>query len=173
MESVRFKGLRVSSTIVRKALAEGNLRVANSMLGRTYSIEGRVSHGDGFGRKINYPTANVKLRRKKVPLFGIYAVSVFLPEKVKLEGVASLGVRPTVKKDGSPLLEVYIFDFDDYIYGKKIKVEFLKKIRDEKKFDSIAEMVRQMDNDANLARRFFKQNEYYQSNKVIMKNGKL
>ncbi len=155
MSSVVADGKRVSSTAVRAALENGNLAGAARLLGRCYSISGRVIHGDKLGAKLGYPTANVRLNRLKAPLVGIFVVEVPGLASLPVPGVASLGVRPTVTDQGYQTLEVHLFDFDRDIYGKRIEVRFLSKIREEKKFASIEAMVAQMDKDAAAAREYF------------------
>ncbi|HKB82498.1 MAG TPA: bifunctional riboflavin kinase/FAD synthetase [Burkholderiales bacterium] len=155
MTSVVAVDGRVSSTAIRGRLEKGDLSGAQQLLGRPYSITGRVVGGDKLGAKIGYPTANVQLKRSKAPLSGIFIVEVdgLGPEPVP--GVASLGVRPTVKEHGRPTLEVHLFDFDASLYGRRIDVRFLKKLRDEQKFAGIDALVAQMDRDAEQARHFF------------------
>ena len=155
MTSVVAVGERVSSTAIRRRLEKGDLSAAQQLLGRPYSITGRVVDGDKLGATIGYPTANVQLKRSKAPLSGIFVVEVDGLGPEPLPGVASLGVRPTVKERGRPTLEVYLFDFDERIYGKRIGVRFLKKLRDEQKFAGIDALVAQMDRDAEQARQFF------------------
>ncbi len=155
MASVIAAGERVSSTAIRTRLQQGDLRGAQLLLGRPYSISGRVVDGDKLGAKLGYPTANVQLKRAKAPLSGIFVVEVDGLGPEALPGVASLGVRPTVKERGQPTLEVYLFEFNERIYGKRISVRFLEKLRDEQKFADIELLVAQMDRDAEQARQFF------------------
>jgi len=155
MNSVVAVGQRVSSTAIRARLEEGDLIGAQQLLGRAYSITGRVVDGDKLGAKIGYPTANVQLKRSKAPLSGIFVVEVDGLGPEPLPGVASLGVRPTVKERGRPTLEVHLFDFDGRLYGRRIGVRFLKKLRDEQKFAGIDALVAQMDLDAAAARSYF------------------
>ena len=155
MTSVVAGGERVSSTAIRGRLEKGDLGGAQQLLGRTYSITGRVVDGDKLGARIGYPTANVQLKRSKAPLSGIFIVEVDGLGSGALSGVASLGVRPTVKERGRPTLEVHLFDFDDSIYGRRIGVRFLKKLRDEQKFADLDSLVAQMDKDADAARKYF------------------
>ena len=155
MPSVAMAGERVSSTAIRARLEQGDLAGAQQLLGRPYSIAGRVVDGDKLGAKIGYPTANVQLKRSKAPLSGIYVVEVDGLGLEPLPGVASLGVRPTVKEHGRPTLEVHLFDFDGHLYGRRIGVRFLKKLRDEQKFADIDALVAQMDRDAAAARDYF------------------
>jgi riboflavin kinase / FMN adenylyltransferase len=155
MTSVVAHGLRVSSTAIRASLARGDLEGAHKLLGRPYSIAGRVVRGDQLGAKLGYPTANVRLNRLRAPLSGIFVVEVTGLGATPLPGVASLGVRPTVKERGRPTLEVHLFDFDGRIYGRRIGVTFLQKLRDEKKFDDLDALVAQMHLDAAAARDYF------------------
>jgi riboflavin kinase/FMN adenylyltransferase len=155
MTSVVAVGERVSSTAIRARLEQGDLIGAQQLLGRPYSITGRVVEGDKLGTRIGYPTANVQLQRSKAPLSGIFIVEVDGLGPVPLPGVASLGVRPTIKERGRPTLEVHLFEFGQRIYGRRIGVRFLRKLRDEQKFADIDALVAQMDKDAAAARDFF------------------
>jgi riboflavin kinase/FMN adenylyltransferase len=155
MASVTLDGERVSSTAVREALAAGRLDHAATLLGRPYSISGRVVRGDGLGRKLGFPTANVQMKHNRPPLSGIFAVEVIGAADHALEGVASLGVRPTVKVATAPVLEVYLFDFEGDLYGRHVRVRFLRKFRDEQKFADLAALTKQIAEDAADARRFF------------------
>lgn len=157
MSSVLVDGERVSSTAVRKTLHEGDLARAARLLGRPYSISGYVVRGDGLGRQLGFPTANVRIRHNRPPLAGIFAVEVRGDvEGAPLRGVASLGVRPTVKEQGEPLLEVYVFDFAEDLYGRHLRVDFLHKFRDEEKFADVAAMTKQIARDTEDARAFFR-----------------
>ena len=127
---------------------------ANALLGRAFTISGRVVHGAKLGRNLGFPTANIPLKRKP-PLSGIYAVRVHGLEPQPRAAVATLGVRPTVSASGVPLLEVYIFDFDDLIYGRRIAVEFLHKLRDEERYSDLDALTRQIRIDAEQAREYF------------------
>lgn len=154
--SVCIEDVRVSSSGVRIALAAGDFGRARDLLGRVYSMRGRVVPGEQLGRRLGYPTANIRMRRRKPPMTGIFAVRVrgveALHPHAARAGVASLGFRPTV--DGTvPLLEVHVFDFDGVLYGTELEVEFVAKIRDEEKFASLDALVQQMHLDAAEARR--------------------
>jgi riboflavin kinase/FMN adenylyltransferase len=156
MRIVSHAGERASSTVVRQALAAGDLAHAAAMLGRPYTIEGRVAHGAKLGRNLGYPTANIRLRRAP-PVSGVFAVRVHGLGAAALEGVASIGVRPTVESAGEPLLEVFIFDFNESIYGCRIAVEFVHKLRDEERYADLATLTRQIGLDAENARAYFAQ----------------
>jgi len=132
---------------VREALDAGALEHAERLLGRPYCISGRVIHGEKLGRKIGYATANIQLKRLRAPLSGIFVVTVDGIADQPLEGVASLGVRPTVHSNGVPTLEVYIFDFAGDLYRAHLRVNFLHKLRDEAKFDSLEALTAQIARD--------------------------
>ncbi len=159
MPSVTIDEQRVSSTAIRQALASGDLATARKLLGRSYSISGRVVDGDKLGKQIGFPTANIQLKYFRPALSGIFVVAVHgaipsSPTKV-LPGVASLGVRPTVQLDGKPVLEVHLFDFNNEIYGQHLQVDFLHKLRDEEKYADIDTLVRQIEKDVSTAKDFF------------------
>ncbi len=159
VHSVKHDGVRISSTAVRAALAAGQLRAAQRYLGRHYSISGRVVHGDSLGRKIGYPTANIQLKHNRPPLCGIYVVNAHAEGLGVLQGVASLGVRPTVKLDAKPVLEVHLFEFSQQIYGKHLRVEFLQKLRDEEKYPDVETLTRQIALDVEHAKKWFEQHD--------------
>ena len=160
----RGRAFRVSSSLLREVLSAGDVERAVTLLGRPYSISGRVIHGDKLGRTLGFPTANVQLRHNRPPLTGIYAVRVMLtlardratpggaPRQLQLDGVASMGVRPTVTNSGEMRLEVFLFDFDREIYGSHIRVDFLQKIRDEEKYHGLDTLKQQIAQDARDAR---------------------
>jgi riboflavin kinase / FMN adenylyltransferase len=144
-------GVRVSSTAVRERLGRSDFAGAKRLLGRPYRMLGRVVHGRELGRTLGFPTANLRLMRRRPPVKGIMAVRVFGIAAEALIGVASLGTRPTV--DGTDmLLEVHVFDFSGDLYEREIEVEFVAKLRDEVKFDSLDALIVQMKVDAAQAR---------------------
>ena len=150
--SVMENGNRVSSTGIRKLLADGELSRAKKLLGRNYRMTGRVVGGQKLGKQLGYPTANVNLNRRASPVGGIFAVRVEGLDADLLDGVASVGTRPTI--DGiEPVLEVHIFDFERNIYGAYIQVEFVEKLRDEVKFPDLDSLTQQMHIDAAQARK--------------------
>jgi riboflavin kinase/FMN adenylyltransferase len=149
--SVIVDGIRVSSTAIREALADGEAARAAALLGRPYRMSGRIIRGRRVGRTLGYPTANVDLRRRQSAVTGIFAVRVHgLPEG-PVDGVASVGTRPTFDLT-KPLLEVHLFDFDRDIYGEYIHVDFVEHLRNEEKFASIDDLVAQMRLDEENAR---------------------
>lgn len=143
---------RVSSSLIREALANNQLGHANKMLGRPYTICNRVSHGDKRGRSIGFPTANIHLRRTETPLHGVYSVTMHSKKYGDIAGIANLGSRPTVdgKRDQ---LEVHLFDFNETIYGEHVCVSFQHKIRDEIKFDSFDDLKKQIKIDCTEAKK--------------------
>ena len=148
---VRVSGERASSSAVRSALAVGELAGAQVLLGRRYAMRGRVVRGQQLGRELGYPTANMRLRRIRIPLGGIFAVRVHGIGDDALPGVASLGTRPTVG-GAEPLLETHVFDFKGDLYGRELEIEFVARIRDELRFDDLDALVAQMHRDAREAR---------------------
>ncbi|HNQ05082.1 MAG TPA: bifunctional riboflavin kinase/FAD synthetase [Thiobacillaceae bacterium] len=152
LPTVEACGQRASSSAVREALAAGDMATAAQLLGRPYSISGRVIGGDRLGRRIGYPTANIQLKHNRPPLKGIFAVRVQGLERADWPGVASLGTRPTVHAHGRPTLEVHLFGFSRSIYRQHLRVEFLHKLRDEAKFPNLETLIAQIDVDARQAR---------------------
>lgn len=150
--SFKFDDCRISSTEIRKALEQDHLSEAARMLGRDYAISGKVFHGDKNGRKFGFPTANVLLKRRVSPVSGVYAVKVKHDEK-EYFGVANIGCRPTLAGVRQQL-EVHIFDFNADLYGQHIEVAMLKKLRSERKFDSVTALTEQIKIDSDQARAF-------------------
>ena len=146
--------LSVSSTKIRKSLQQGNISLANELLGYQYFLQGTIVHGDKMGRQLGYPTANMQLpdARKLIPAHGIYAIKVHLPNRdTPLKGVMSIGTRPTF--NGADLrLEAHVFDFNEDLYGQVIRVEIISFIRSSQKFDNITSLIEQMDKDSVTAR---------------------
>jgi riboflavin kinase / FMN adenylyltransferase len=148
---IQVQGERVSSTLVRNALAAGNLVQAQALLGRLYSISGKVVHGAQRGRQLGYPTANVHMRHERPALTGVYAVKLD-----GLEAIANLGVRPTIAGIPKLMLEVHVFDFNGNLYGQHVHVEFLHKVREEMKFESLDALKAQIAKDVVVAKDYFK-----------------
>ncbi len=148
-------GTRVSSTRIRQALANAEFALAEKLLGRPYSITGKVVYGKQLGRDLGAPTANLELHRLRAPLSGVYVVEVAGLADSKLAGVANVGTRPTVDASIRANLEVHILNFEDDIYSKTIAVTFLKKIREEQKFDSIELLAGQIQRDIAQGRDYF------------------
>lgn len=152
MDSFLIDHQRVSSTLIRNALDEGALKEASRYLGRAYSICGRVVHGKKIGRAIDFPTANIKVNRKKSPVQGVFAVRMSGLGECMIDGVANVGVKPTLKGNRELLLEVHLFDFKEDIYGRHVDVHFVEKIRDEQKFGSLEALKQQIRKDSEVAR---------------------
>lgn len=158
MHSVLQGGVRVSSTAVRDALSQGDLRAAQRYLGRHYSISGHVEHGSRVGKELGFPTANIQMQHNRPPLAGIFVVRACIEGGRWHNGAASLGVRPTVAENGKPVLEVHLFDFNEQIYGKHLRVEFLHKLRDEERFPDLQSLARQIELDVAQAKQWFEKN---------------
>lgn len=158
MHTFAVEQSRVSSTRIRKALDVGDLMLAQTLLGHPYKMSGRVAHGHKRGRTLGFPTANIHLHRAKVPLSGVYAVQLFGVEGEPLQGVANVGVRPTVSGHNKALLEVHLFDFERDIYGAYVQVSFLYKLREEQKFDNFDALKTQINLDCAEAIAYFNQN---------------
>ena len=153
IDAVTHAGVRVSSTAIRQALRVGDFATAEALLGRAYSMSGRVVHGQKLGRTLGFATANIRPRRRVLPIQGVLAVRVSDGHELcEHPAVASLGTRPTVNGRGH-LLEVHLFDFQGNLYGRRLTVRFVRKLRDEVRFASLDEMTDQMHRDAHDARR--------------------
>lgn len=146
---------RVSSSVLRKALQAGDLDFAHALLGRPYSMAGRVMSGRQLGRTLGFPTANIVLRQRLAPFAGVFAVRVAGLSDRLYEGVANLGVRPTLHAGAQPCLEVHVFDWQADCYGKCLRVDFMSRLREERKFDSLAQLQAQIGRDVQAARDFF------------------
>ena len=151
-ETYEYLNERVSSTRIRKALLENNFSLAKELLGRPYTFSGKVVHGQHLGRTIGIPTANIWLPKQKLPISGVYAVRCSLDNK-SINGIANMGVRPTV--GGShPVLEVHLFNFNSNIYSQRLDVQFINKIREEKKFKNLDMLKSQIQEDIKTAKIF-------------------
>ncbi|WP_432742144.1 bifunctional riboflavin kinase/FAD synthetase [Methylobacter sp. G7] len=150
--SFQVTGLRVSSTLIRDALGDGDLALAEKMLGCCYSVCGRVAHGDKRGRTIGYPTANIQMFRKNTPINGVFAVTMTGIDGNEFEGVANVGTRPTFDGGSKVILEAHLFDFNREIYGRYVEVHFKQKIRDEMRFQSLDELKFQIIKDVAKAK---------------------
>ncbi|KGQ69699.1 FMN adenylyltransferase [Chelonobacter oris] len=155
-DSFHLDQQRISSTLIRQALANDDLALAESLLGRPYSIHGRVAHGNKLGRTIGFPTANIHLHRQVNPVQGVYAVEILTKQGSRYQGVANVGNRPTLNGGTRPLLEVHIFDFAQNLYGQSLEILFLHKIRNEIKFADFAQLKARIAQDVQTARAFFR-----------------
>jgi len=156
LPAAELDGARVSSTRVREALAAADFPKAARLLGRPYAICGRVVHGRKRGRDMGFPTANVRLSRPRAAVSGIFAVRCIGVATRGLEGVASLGINPALQDGGPATLEAYLFDFSGDLYGRRISLEFVKKLRDEAHFASLDELAAQIRRDCDAAREIFR-----------------
>lgn len=155
MPTFLLDGERVSSTRVRKALAEGDLDMAKRLLGRPYSMQGRVAHGNKLGRELGFPTANIFLHRKLTPVHGVYCVKMHGLVDHPWPGAANVGMRPSV--DGTrTLLEVHLLDFNQDIYGRYVEVEFCKKLREEERYPNLDILKEHIANDVVATRKYFR-----------------
>ncbi|MEO8717228.1 MAG: bifunctional riboflavin kinase/FAD synthetase [Burkholderiales bacterium] len=155
MPEVALQGERVSSSAVRAALAAGDLAAAQRLLGRHYAMSGRIARGEKLGRELGFPTANVALP-KRSPLAGIFVVECLLEGETRWrQGVASVGRRPTVNPTAAPLLEVHLLDYAADIYRRHLQVRFLRKLRDEQKYDDVPALRAAIAGDAAQARAYF------------------
>lgn len=152
--TLRDNGRRISSTIVREALSEGRFDRVRKLLGRDYSMSGRVVHGDKRGRTLGFPTANVRVARRVSPVHGVFAVEVAGIKNHPMPAVANIGTRPTLG-EREFFIETHVFDFDGDLYGRRIEVVLRKKIREERKFESIEALVQQIEQDSLTARKIF------------------
>ena len=150
-DTIKVDDQRVSSTRIRQALISNNFKTANAMLDWHYSYSGKVVYGSQLGREIGVPTANIWIPKQKLPISGVYAVRCIV-NNAKYLGIANMGIRPTVGGK-RPVLETHIFDFEKDIYGRRITVQFIEKIRDEVKFDSIDLLKSQIKKDIEEAKK--------------------
>ena len=150
--SYQVAGHRVSSTLIRDALGAGDLAQAEQLLGRPYSVCGRVVHGEKRGRQLGFPTANIQMQRKNTPIEGVFAVTMTGIDERVFAGVANVGVRPTLGNASRVLLETHLFDFDKEIYDHYVEVHFREKIRSEQQFRSVDELKAQIAQDVARAR---------------------
>ncbi len=154
MPTLEIKNQRVSSTRVREALHEGDLAGAKELLGQPYALTGKVVYGDQIGRQLGYPTANFNLHRQQVPLAGVFVVRAHGLQATPINGVANLGTRPAFNGT-RVLLEVHLFDFNQTLYGKNLQIEFIHKLREERHYDKIDDLVEQIKQDVANAKNYF------------------
>ena len=152
-ETFKMEGERVSSTRIRKALTNNDFELATKLLGRPFTYAGKVVYGQQLGAQLGIPTANLWLPKNKLPISGVYIVKALLDKKA-LNGIANMGIRPTIGGE-LPVLEVHLLDFSQSIYGQTLTVEFLKKVRDEKKFENTTALKEQIFKDITTAKNYF------------------
>ena len=151
IDEVQLRGLRISSSRIRKLLDEGRINLARRMLGRPYGVEGVIIRGNRRGHTIGFPTANLKPHNRVIPRYGVYATATLIDGTWR-KSITNIGVRPTFESDADPSIESYIFDFDGDLYGDMLRVRFLHRIRDERKFNGIDELKAQIEKDSSRAR---------------------
>ena len=155
VEEVQLRGVRISSSKIRNLLAAGRVNLARRMLGRPYGVEGAIIRGNRRGHTIGFPTANLKPHNRVIPRYGVYATATLI-EGTWRRSITNIGVRPTFETQTEPSIESYIFDFDGELYGDVLRVRFLHRIRDERKFSGIEELKAQIENDTRRARNYFR-----------------
>lgn len=152
---VQLRGRRISSSKIRNLLDSGHVNLARRMLGRPYGVEGVVIRGNRRGHTIGFPTANLKPHNRVIPRYGVYATATLIDSTWR-KSITNIGVRPTFESDAEPSIETYVFDFDGDLYGDVLRVRFLHRIRDEKKFSGLDELKAQIEKDSNRARNYFR-----------------
>lgn len=155
VDEVQLRGIRVSSSAIRRLLADGKVNLARRMLGRPYGVEGVIIRGNRRGHTIGFPTANLKPHNRVIPRYGVYATATLI-DGIWRKSITNIGVRPTFESDADPSIETYVFDFDGDLYGDVLRVRFLHRIRDEKKFNGIDELKAQIELDSDRARNYFR-----------------
>ncbi len=154
VDEVRLRGRRVSSSKIRELLAAGQVNIARRMLDRPYGVEGVIIRGLRRGHTIGFPTANLKPHNRVIPRYGVYATATLIDGTWR-KSITNIGIRPTFESDSDPSIETYIFDFDGDLYGDVLRVRFLHRIRDERKFNGIDELKAQIERDTLRARNYF------------------
>jgi riboflavin kinase / FMN adenylyltransferase len=156
VEEVHHGGRRVSSTRIRRALAEGNIEEATELLGRPYTIAGIVARGDRMGQRLGWPTINLVPENKLLPLDGVYATRVFLPTyPASFDSVTNIGTRPTVYENYNRVVESHILDFKADVYGERVELSFFKRLREERIFPTVMDLSAQIGRDVEATREYF------------------
>lgn len=154
VDEVTLRGKRISSSKIRDLLAEGKINIARRMLGRPYGVEGVIIRGNRRGHTIGFPTANLHPHNRVIPKFGVYATATLIDGKWR-RSITNIGVRPTFENTAEPSIETYLFDFDGDLYGDVLRVRFLHRIRDERKFSGVDELKAQIEKDTKRALNYF------------------
>ena len=152
---VCLRGQRISSSKIRQLLAAGYVNLTRRMLGRPYGVEGVIIRGNRRGHTIGFPTANLKPHNRVIPKYGVYATATLIQGKWR-RSITNIGVRPTFENDADPSIETYVFDFDGDLYGDVLRVRFLHRLRDERKFNGIDELKAQIEKDSARALNYFR-----------------
>ena len=166
VDEVQLRGQRISSSRIRELLAEGRVNVVRRMLGRPYGVEGVIVRGDRRGHTIGFPTANLHPHNRVIPKFGVYATATLI-DGVWRRSITNIGVRPTFGVDDEPSIESYIFEFNDELYGDVLRVRFLHRIRDERKFSGIDELKAQIERDTRRALNYFDREGVKQTLEIV------
>jgi riboflavin kinase / FMN adenylyltransferase len=166
ISEVRLRNKRISSSKIRGLLLDGHVNLARRMLGRPYGVEGRVIHGAERGRTIGYPTANLQPQNRVIPKRGVYVTSTLINDRWR-RSITNIGIRPTFEKDVEPSVESYVLDWEGNLYGDVIRIRFLHRIRDEKKFNSIDELTTQIKKDVSRAANYFERSSVKNSLAII------
>jgi riboflavin kinase/FMN adenylyltransferase len=166
VDEVQLRGMRISSSRIRELLAEGRVNLARRMLGRPYGVEGVVIRGHQRGRSIGFPTANLKPHNRVIPKFGVYATATLIGG-IWRRSVTNIGVRPTFGEELEPSIEAHVLDFDGDLYGDALRVRFLHRIRDERKFSGVDELITQIGRDAERARNYFSREGVRRSLEIV------
>ncbi len=154
VDEVTLRGQRISSSLIRQLLSEGRVNLARRMLSRPYGVEGQIIRGFQRGRTIGFPTANLKPQNRVIPKFGVYATATLIDGEWR-RSITNVGIRPTFEDEQNPSIETFVFDFDGDLYGDVLRVRFLHRIRDERKFSGIDELKTQIERDTLIAKRYF------------------
>ncbi len=163
---IQLRGIRISSSKIRQFLQAGKVNLARRMLGRPYGVEGQIVRGFQRGRTIGFPTANLKPKNRVVPKYGVYATATLIDD-VWRRSITNVGVRPTFENETEPSVETFIFDFDSDLYGDSLRLRFLYRIRDEKKFSSMEELKAQIKKDCDLALDYFSHEGVHNMLKIV------
>lgn len=166
VSEVTLRGTRISSSKIRHLLAEGKVNLVRRMLGRPYGVEGQIVHGFERGRTIGFPTANLKPQNRVLPKYGVYATATLINNEWR-KSITNVGVRPTFENETAPSIETFVFDFDGDLYGDVLRVRFLHRIRNERKFNGIEELKSQIERDTKHALLYFKRQGVNNSLEII------
>ncbi len=154
VSEIRLHNRRISSSKIRHLLSEGKINLARRMLGRPYGVEGQIEHGSQRGHEIGFPTANLKPKNRVIPRLGVYVTATLIKD-VWRRSITNIGVRPTFETEVEPSIETYVFDYNGDLYGDVLRVRFLHRIRDERKFNGIIELKAQIEKDTRRASNYF------------------
>lgn len=158
VDKLKINGFEVSSTKIKEFIQDGNIEDANNFLGRNYSVEGVVKEGKKLGRKMGFPTVNLRSEKNIFLKNGVYITKTYIDDEI-YNSITNVGINPTVDSDDKTKIETYIFNFSKEVYGKTVKLEFLHHLRDEKKFENIDDLMMQISCDKEKSKKYFEKNE--------------